>query len=173
MEETVNGKGLLFMETDFYYIAEFNISRLKAPLDSPIMKEFVDFLAPVNRFGEQTPGFIWRLATPDGQPSTYLPPAYPDNMIVTNLTVWKDIESLKYFVYHTVHSYFLRNRKQWFDQFIEQRFVLWWVHQNHRPVLEEAKQKLLFLQENGPTSHAFTLQAAFDSHGNKLKSNES
>jgi hypothetical protein len=161
------------METNTYYIAEFNISRLKAPLDSPVMKEFVDFLDPINRFGEQSPGFIWRLVAPDGQSSTYLPPAYDDNMIVTNLTVWKDIESLKGFVYHTVHSYFLRNRKQWFDQIVDQRFVLWWVDASHRPTLEEAKQKLIHLQEHGPTSVAFTLQVPFDSQGKQLKGEES
>jgi len=160
------------METDTFYIAEFNIARLKAPLDSPGMKEFVDFLEPVNRFGEQSPGFIWRLATPDGQSSTYLPPAYPDKMIVTNLTVWQDIESLKGFVYHTVHSYFLRSRKQWFEQIIDQRFVLWWVAKDHRPTLEEAKQKLLHLQEHGPAGSAFTLQAPFDSQGKPLKGEE-
>ena len=153
------------MNSDIYHLAEFNISRLKAPLDAPEMKEFVDFLDPVNRFGEESPGFVWRLSTADGQSSTYLPPAYDDKMIVTNLTVWKDIESMKNFVYHTVHAYFLRNRKQWFDQIAEQRFVLWWVKEDHRPTLEEAKQKLLYLQEHGPTSHAFTLQISFDSNG--------
>jgi len=157
------------MSTEIYYLAEFNISRLKAPLDSPSMKEFVDFLDPVNRFGEQSPGFVWRLSTADGQSSTYLPPAYDDEMIVPNLTVWKDLESMKYFVYHTVHAYFLRNRKQWFDQIAEQRFVLWWINEHHRPTLEEAKQKLLYLQEHGPTSQAFTLQVPFDSNGKQLK----
>lgn len=99
------------METDHFYIAEFNISRLKAPLNSPIMKEFVDFLEPVNRFAEQGPGYIWRLTAPEGMASSHLPPAYEDEMIVTNLTVWKDIDSLKNFTYPTVHTYFLRSRK--------------------------------------------------------------
>jgi hypothetical protein len=42
-----------------FQLAEFNISRLKAPLDDPSMKEFVDFLDPVNTFAEQSPGFVW------------------------------------------------------------------------------------------------------------------
>jgi len=160
------------METDIFHLAEFNISRLKAPLDSPSMKEFVDFLDPVNRFGEQSPGFIWRLSTPEGQSSTYLPPAYDDEMIVTNLTVWKDIDSLKHFAYHTVHAYFLRNRKQWFDQITDRQFVLWWINKDHLPTLEEAKQKLIHMQQNGPTSGAFTLQVPFDSYGNRLKAED-
>jgi hypothetical protein len=156
------------METEPFWIAEFNISRLKAPLDSPEMKEFVDFLAPVNRFGEESPGFVWRLASPDGQASSYLPPVYEDTMIVTNLTVWEDIESLKSFVYQTVHTYFLRSRKKWFEQVAENQVVLWWVRRGHIPSVEEAKEKLRCLQENGPTLDAFTFQKAFDSQGKPL-----
>jgi hypothetical protein len=157
------------METNGFQIAEFNISRLKAPLDSPILKEFVDFLEPVNKFAEESPGYIWRLAAPDGQAASYLPPAYEDEMIVTNLTVWKDIDSLKNFVYQTVHTYFLRSRKKWFDQVAEYQVVLWWVKEGHIPTVEEAKQKLTHLQEHGPTVDAFTFQALFESNGKPLK----
>ena len=37
------------METDNFPIAEFNIWRLKAPLDSPLLTEIVDFLDPLKR----------------------------------------------------------------------------------------------------------------------------
>src|SRR5687767_12832148 len=75
-----------------FHLAEFNISRLKAPLDNPSMKEFVDFLDPVNTFAGGSPGFVWRLAAGDGAASTYLPPSYDDPMVITNLTVWTDLE---------------------------------------------------------------------------------
>ncbi len=157
------------MESGNFYIAEFNISRLKAPLDSPVMKEFVDFLEPVNRFGEQSPGFVWRLAAPDGQAASYLPPAYEDEMIVTNLTVWEDLDSLKNFVYQTVHVYFLRSRKKWFDHVANNQIVLWWVNPGHIPTVEEGKEKLRCLEEKGATASAFTFQVPFDWHGNLLK----
>lgn len=143
--------------------------RLKAPLDSPLMKEFVGFLDPVNRFAEESPGFVWRLAAPNGQSSSYLPPAYEDERIVTNLTIWEDIESLRNFAYQTVHTYFLRSRKKWFEQAADMQVVLWWVHRDHRPTLEEAKQKLFCIQENGPAPEAFSFQAPFDSRGNPIK----
>ena len=38
------------MADDTFHLAQFNISRLKAPLDDPSLKEFVDFLDPVNDF---------------------------------------------------------------------------------------------------------------------------
>lgn len=157
------------METDRFYIAEFNISRLKAPLDSPLMKEFVDFLAPVNRFAEESPGYVWRLAAPDGQASSYLPPAYEDEMIVTNLTVWQDLDSLRDFVYQTVHAYFLRSRKKWFEQMAENKVVLWWIEKDHIPSVDEGKGKLKCLEEMGPTPEAFTFQKAFDSTGLPLQ----
>lgn len=157
------------MEADPFYIAEFNISCLKAPLDSPLMMEFVDFLNPVNRYAEESPGFLWRLMAQDGQASSYLPPAYEDQMIVTNLTVWQDIDSLRNFVYQTVHVYFLHNRKKWFEQEIETQVVLWWIGKNHIPTIEEGKEKLRGLEEMGPTPDAFTFQNAFDSRGGPLK----
>lgn len=157
------------MSTANFHIAEYNIARLNAPLDSPSMKEFVDFLAPVNTFAEQSPGFVWRLIAPDGQSSTYLPPAYEDPMIVTNFTVWKDIESLKNFVYQTVHTYFLRSRKKWFKQVAEYQTVLWWIPAGYIPTIEEAKEKLIHLQEHGATPTAFTFQALFDENGNSIK----
>lgn len=161
------------MYTDDIFIAEFNIARLKAPLDDPSMKEFVDFLAPVNKFAEESPGYVWRLAAPNGQGSSYLPPAYEDPMIVTNLTVWVDIDSLRNFVYQTVHTYFLRGRKKWFEQVSDYQTVLWWVRGGHIPTIEEGKEKLRCLAENGPTPDAFTFQSMFDSSGNPLKRNES
>jgi hypothetical protein len=157
------------MEASRFQLAEFNISRLKAPLDSPVMKEFVDFLEPVNRFAEESPGYVWRLAAPDGKASSYLPPAYEDERIVTNLTVWEDIESLKNFVYQTVHTYFLRSRKKWFDQVSDRQVVLWWIPRGHIPTLEEAKEKLRCLQETGACPDAFTFQELFDSEGNPIE----
>ena len=157
------------MEAKDFHIAELNIARLKAPLDSPLMKEFVDFLDPVNRFAEESPGYIWRLTAENGQPSSYLPPAFEDERIAANLTVWEDIESLHNFVYQTVHTYFLRSRKKWFEQAAEIQTVLWWIKKGHIPTVEEGKEKLRCLQENGPTADAFTFQDLFDSYGNPLK----
>lgn len=157
------------MGNDKFWIAEFNISRLKAPLDSPVMKEFVDFLSPVNSFAEESPGYVWRLAAPDGQAASYLPPVYEDEMIVTNLTVWEDIEALKNFVYQTVHTYFLRSRRKWFEQAAHVQVVLWWIPRGHIPTVEEGKEKLRCLQELGPTAEAFTFQRAFDSQGQLLR----
>src|SRR5688572_5200391 len=66
------------MADGMFHLAQFNISRLKAPLDDPSLKEFVDFLDPINAFAEQSPGFVWRLTAADGAAASYLPPSYGD-----------------------------------------------------------------------------------------------
>jgi len=153
-----------------FHLAEFNISRLKAPLHDPSMKEFVDFLAPVNAFADGSPGFVWRLAAGDGVASTYLPPSYDDPMVITNLTVWTDMESLRVFSYETVHRYFLQSRRKWFDRVAGRQVVLWWMPAGQIPTLEEAKAKLRLLEERGPSVGAFTFHDAFDEAGQPVPS---
>jgi hypothetical protein len=86
-------------------------------------------------------------------------------MMITNLTVWTDLESLRVFTYETVHRYFLQSRRKWFDRIASKQLVLWWVPAGQIPTLDEAKAKLHVLEERGSTATAFTLQDAFDPRG--------
>lgn len=148
-----------------YHIAQLNISRLLAPLEAPEMKEFVDFLEPVNKFAEESPGFVWRMKGENGEASSLLASPFEDPMIVTNLTVWADIPSLQAFVYKSVHRYFLQNRRQWFSRVDGSQVVMWWIPAGTIPTLDEAKRKLEQLETSGSRPDAFTLQQAFDAHG--------
>lgn len=49
-----------------YHLAQVNIARAKAALDSPIMHSFVNQLEHINQLAETSPGFVWRLQTEDG-----------------------------------------------------------------------------------------------------------
>lgn len=51
-----------------YHLAQFNIARLRAPLDSPVLAGFVDQLDAVNAIGDASPGFVWRLQTTTAMP---------------------------------------------------------------------------------------------------------
>ena len=51
-----------------YLLAQANVARAKAPLDSPQLADFVAALDPVNRIAERAPGFVWRLR-PDQRPT--------------------------------------------------------------------------------------------------------
>ena len=49
-----------------YVLAQVNIGRLRAPLDSPELAGFVAALNLVNAAADAAPGFVWRLQTEDG-----------------------------------------------------------------------------------------------------------
>ena len=44
-----------------YQLAQLNIAEIKAPIDSPELKDFVDNLDRINALAESSPGFVWRL----------------------------------------------------------------------------------------------------------------
>lgn len=157
------------MKNNDFVLAQLNIGRLIAPIDSPIVKEFTDFIDPVNAFSEESKGFVWRLKSEDGHSSSYVPTPFSDERIITNMTVWESLDDLKAFTFKTVHTYFLRSRRKWFEKMDTPHLVLWWISRGHEPTLEEGKEKLEYLETNGPTPNAFTIQKAFDAQGTPLK----
>lgn len=137
-------------------LAQVNIARMLAPLDDPIMKEFVDFLAPINQLAEESPGFIWRLKDEEGSSAVGLDLPYKDDMLIINMSVWEDIPALKHFVYQTVHSYFVRSSKKWFKKLDQPHTAMWWVEHGHQPNIQEAFERLAHLDQYGPGERAFT-----------------
>ena len=108
---------------DDYHLAQFNVARLAAPLESDRLRAFVDGLAPINALAEASDGFIWRLVDEDGADATGLRPF--DEDVIVNLSVWKDVESLQAFVYNSRHREFVRRRRQWFSAWQGLSYVLW------------------------------------------------
>lgn len=148
------------------YLAQINISRFRAPLDDVGMKEFVDFLEPVNKLAEESKGFVWRLKDEQGRPSSYLTtPFKDDGMMAMNMSVWQDLDTFKNYVYGTVHSYFLRNKKRWFQPIGHPHFVMWWIPEGETPTVQEGKRRLDLFKKNGASVDAFTFQKVFDHHG--------
>lgn len=139
-----------------YRIAQVNIGRVKASLDDPLMAGFVARLAEINALADDSPGFVWRLQTPEGN-ATYLRP-YDDDRILVNMSVWETVEALQHYVYRTAHAELLRQRQDWFEKFVGTYAALWWVPMGHTPRLEEAKHRLAFLDSHGPTQFAFTFR---------------
>lgn len=140
------------------HLVQFNITKLKADLENPIMKEFRDFLAPVNELAESSPGFVWRLKDDTGDAAIDIDTPFDDPMIFVNMSVWEDFETLRNYTYNTVHSYFLKNRAKWSDKMDGHQVVLWWKPEGQYPSLAEAKLKLELLQNNGPSTEAFDLK---------------
>ena len=139
-----------------YHIAQVNIGKVRAPVEDPLMAGFTTRLDELNALADSSPGFVWRLQTSAGN-ATYFRP-YEDNRILMNMSVWKTIEDLRYYVYHTVHAELLRHRHEWFEKFAGTYTALWWVPAGHRPGIDEARKRLAHLDQHGPTQFAFTFK---------------
>lgn len=139
------------------HLAQLNIARMLAPIDSPVMAEFVAQLDAINALADGSPGFVWRLVGA-GNDATSLRP-FPDDFIIVNMSVWESIEALKQYVYRSDHARVLRERAKWFEKMSESHMVLWWVPAGHIPTVTEAKAKLMHLREHGETPEAFTFRS--------------
>jgi len=138
-------------------LAQMNVARLKAPLDSPQLADFVGALDRINALADGSPGFVWRLQDDSGN-ATALSPMGEE--IIVNLSVWQDSESLQAFVYRSDHVGVMRRRREWFEK-MDLYLVLWWVPQGHRPTASEGVERLNLLRDRGPTAEAFTFGKMF------------
>ena len=141
------------------HLAQFNIGRMLGPLDGPVMRGFVERLDEINALADNTPGFVWRLQTDEGN-ATYLRP-YDDDRIIVNMSVWESVEEFRRFVFESRHAELLRQRREWFEKLETPITVLWWVPAGHIPSMDEAKKRLAYLQEHGPTPFAFAFRTIF------------
>ncbi|MFM9692373.1 DUF3291 domain-containing protein [Streptomyces europaeiscabiei] len=142
-----------------YELAQVNIARLKAPLDSPQLQDFVDALDPVNAVADQSAGFVWRLQSDSGNATDI--PVLGDEWLIINMSVWRDTDALTAFMYQGQHRELLSRRREWFERLAEAVTSLWWVPAGHRPSVAEAEERLLHLRAHGPTPYAFTLRTSF------------
>lgn len=148
-----------------YALAQVNIGRLLAPLDSSQLADFVAALDPVNAIADAAPGFLWRLQTEDGNATALR--AFEedaegaDGGILINMSVWESVEALGGYVYGDAHLAVLRRRREWFQRMRDAYATLWWVPRGHVPTIPEAEDRVRHLRLHGPTPQAFTLRTHF------------
>ncbi|MBZ3903780.1 MULTISPECIES: DUF3291 domain-containing protein [Streptomyces] len=142
-----------------YELAQVNIARLKAPLDSPQLKDFVDALDPVNAVADRANGFVWRLQSDSGNATDI--PVLGDEWLIINMSVWRDTDALTAFMYQGQHRELLSRRREWFERLAEAATALWWVPAGHRPTVAEAEERILHLRAHGPAPYAFTLRTSY------------
>ena len=139
-----------------YQLAQLNLAKFRLPMNDPVNADFVNNLDTVNAIAESHPGFVWRLKG-EGNDAMDLQ-VYDDPNIISNLSVWSDLESLVDFVYkNDAHKNIMRRRREWFDK-MEFFMVLWWVKAGEVPSLQQAIERLEAFQENGPSAQAFTFR---------------
>lgn len=145
------------------HIVQVNIARPREPLDSELLREFVEALDPVNAVADQSPGFVWRLQADDGNATSLR--VFDDDGLIVNMSVWESIEALRGFVYSTpAHLQVMRRRREWFER-MEVYLALWWVPAGHIPTLAEAEERVTLLRAIGPSPEAFTFRRHFPPQG--------
>ena len=138
--------------TDFH-LAQLNVAHMTAPLDSPRLADFAAALDRINALADAAPGFVWRLIEAQ-EPALAAENPFPSDWLV-NMSVWRDVESLRAYVYRSAHVEVMRLRAQWFHPVAEATLVLWWIPAGHRPTLVEASRRLQRLRTLGPGPEGF------------------
>lgn len=149
-------------------VAQVNIGRLRAPLDSAQLAGFVSALDPVNAAADDATGFVWRLQTEDGNATAVRAFEWDQAGsagVIVNLSVWESPEALAAFVYSDLHRQVLARRRQWFERMTEAYTALWWIPRGTVPTPAEAEDRVRLLRAHGPTPDAFTLRVLFPPPG--------
>ena len=142
-----------------YEIAQLNVGRAVAPMDSAVMADFMAWLDEINALAERTPGFVWRLQGESGN-NTDLKVS-DDPLFIVNLSVWSSIDALYEFTYRSAHKTVFKRRHDWFERLGRPNTVLWWQPAGTVPTAEHALARLERLTTLGPTPEAFSFKHRF------------
>lgn len=142
-----------------YRLAQVNIARMLAPIDSPVMSDFVANLDRINEVAENSEGFIWRLTGEENDATAIR--VFEDDYLIINMSVWESRDALFNFTYKSDHVAIFARRKEWFGAMKDRHMALWYVEAGHEPTPEEAKKRLEYLNINGSTPYSFGFKDNF------------
>lgn len=144
-----------------YQLAQINIAQLLAPLDSPLLADFVADLDRINAIAESSPGFVWRLKEEASANAAFSNP-FTETQFIVNISVWESVEALKDFVYKSGHLEVYLKRAKWFSPMTKPHMALWWIKNGEFPTEKECKARLRYLAVHGETAYAFSFKCPFD-----------
>src|ERR1051325_2239657 len=93
-----------------FHLAQVNVGRLLAPLDSPQLADFVAQLPEINALADHAPGFVWRMVDDEGADATSMRPDRADDFFLINCSVWESVDALNAYVYRSDHLRVLADR---------------------------------------------------------------
>lgn len=141
-----------------FHLAQVNIALPLEPIESELLREFVEGLEPLNAIADASAGFVWRLQDESGDATGIR--AFGDDRLIVNMSVWESLEALRAFVYTSGHVQYMRRRREWFSK-MDTYFALWWVPAGRLPTIAEAERRLATLEAIGPSPEAFTFRRHF------------
>ena len=150
-----------------WQLAEVNLAWMRYPLADQRMSTMRDEIVRINRLGDQSPGFIWRYETAQGDATDVR--VLDDPRMLFNLSIWRSIKELRAYVYHGEHVAFFRQRREWFLPPPQDPVAMWWVKEGAYPTVYDAMARLARLWERGSTTEAFTFKRAYDPEGQPFR----
>ncbi len=140
-------------------LAQANIATFRWPTDDSRMRGFTERIQPVNQLAEQTDGFVWRYIesyTPRdiGEP-------WNNPLLFFNMSVWRDVDSLKDFLRSSEHVEMMRNKTDWIVPAAIPSLALWWIDGTTRPTIDDAIQAFTWLAKLGDTHAAFSINSVY------------
>ncbi|WP_299899557.1 DUF3291 domain-containing protein [uncultured Aquimarina sp.] len=140
-------------------LAQVNIAEMLAPINDPIMADFVNNLDRINELAEKSDGFVWRLKGDEGNATAIT--VFDNLFLIINMSVWESMQDLFNFTYQSAHVEILKRKKEWFHKMPRMHMAFWYVEDGHEPSPTEAKERLYYLQEHGETPYAFSFKSKF------------
>lgn len=141
-----------------YYLAQVNIAKMLAPLDDPIMQDFISSFDAINAIADNSEGFVWRMKDEDREEGAKI---FQEDSLVINISVWEDIDSLFHYVYHSGHIDVFKRKKEWFKLIKLQHMAFWYVPKGYEPNFNDAKERLDYIRSHSATPYAFNFKSRF------------
>ena len=102
-----------------FELAQVNIARLRAPLDSEQLADFVASLDPVNASADAADGFVWRLQGDDGNATSIAAFEWDQgdsHGVIVNMSVWRGVDEQAWMA---TRSPCASRRSEWFHRVSE------------------------------------------------------
>lgn len=141
-----------------YQLAEVNIAKRLAPMDDPIMQDFINNVDKMNAIADASEGFIWRLKDEDKDLGAEI---FESHELLINMSVWKSLDDLFNYTYNSGHIEVYKRKKEWFSKMKMMHMAFWYVPEGYEPTFQDAKDRLDYLNTHGDTPYAFSFKSKF------------
>lgn len=139
-------------------LAQVNIAQRLAPMDDPIMQDFVNNVDRINALADKHKGFVWRLKDEDKDLATEV---FQDDTLLINMSVWETIDALFDYTYKSDHVEIFKRKKEWFSKMKMLHMAFWYIPEGYEPTFQDAKDRLDYIEKHGDTPYAFGFKRKF------------
>jgi hypothetical protein len=142
------------MKKQDYHLIHANLAIARAPLNDPLMADFVTLGREIDALAAAAPGFIAMPTLPDTA-------ALYSGQAMLNVSIWQSAEALAHFTHNGKHAQALSHRLAWFEPSCKPNYILFWIPAGEPPTEKEIKHRFDILVRRGPTPLAFTFKDSF------------